>query len=220
MNDEILVYDNPQARCAVSLLLDTSGSMAGEPIRLLNEGVNLFCSEVYKDDIARFSVEFEMISFGGKAERVMPFTSFADEKILPFELSANGSTPMGAAIEIAMASQAERKKFYKSAGIPYYQPWMIIMSDGQPTDAWQEPARIARDLSDSKKLVFLGIGVGNSVDIDTLGRICPANRPPKILKDLRFSEFFLWLSESMKEVGRSSVGDTIKLPPRDGWEAV
>ena len=44
--------DNPEPRCPVILLCDTSGSMSGAPINNLNAGLAAFRQEVYKDEIA------------------------------------------------------------------------------------------------------------------------------------------------------------------------
>ncbi len=41
MNLDIEFPDNPDPRCAVVLLLDTSGSMSGQPIIELNKGLNI-----------------------------------------------------------------------------------------------------------------------------------------------------------------------------------
>ncbi len=56
--------ENPENRCPVLLLLDTSGSMAGEPIQELNRGIAAFKEDVLKDTKASLSVEVAMITFG------------------------------------------------------------------------------------------------------------------------------------------------------------
>jgi uncharacterized protein YegL len=216
----IQVFDNPQPRCPCALLLDTSGSMSGEPIAELNRGLKLFFDDVTADDFARFSVEVAIVTFGGGTTLKLPFTSLAGESSpanAVGELSASGDTPMGRAIDLGMNVLERQKSHYKHAGIPYYQPWMILMTDGAPTDSWQEVAQKTRSLSDSRKLVFMGIGVGSNVDMATLTAICPANRPPKLLQGLKFAEFFEWLSQSMGKVCISSPGDKVELPPTDGW---
>jgi len=41
--DEVVEFaENPEPRCPCVLLLDVSGSMAGQPINELNEGIQLF----------------------------------------------------------------------------------------------------------------------------------------------------------------------------------
>ncbi|MEO1070340.1 MAG: hypothetical protein AAFW95_14710, partial [Cyanobacteria bacterium J06638_6] len=49
--------ENPENRCPVILLLDTSNSMAGEPIQELSRGVEVFKQDTLKDSKAALSVE-------------------------------------------------------------------------------------------------------------------------------------------------------------------
>jgi len=226
----IQVFDenvNPAPRCPCVLLLDVSGSMEGQPIVELNAGVKTFFEEVCSDDFARFSVEPAIVTFGanlgvGEVEIVMPFFSLADvQTIDPPQFQAGGYTPMGEAIRVGLDMLEKRKREYRRQGIAYYQPWMVLLTDGRPTDEWRYSAQRVRGLSEQRKLVFIGVGVGPYVDMDILGQICPPNRPPKRIQGLRFREFFEWLSQSMGAVSRSSVGDgKVKLPPTDGWAEV
>ncbi len=58
--------DNPEPRCPVVLLLDTSGSMQGEPVKELNEGLRAFSDALKNDRLASLRVEAAVITFGGK----------------------------------------------------------------------------------------------------------------------------------------------------------
>lgn len=44
--------ENPENRCPVILLLDTSGSMYGQPIQELNRGLAAFKEDVLRDSQA------------------------------------------------------------------------------------------------------------------------------------------------------------------------
>ncbi len=56
--------ENPENRCPVVLLLDTSGSMSGEPIRALSQGLTVFQSAVQEDEQAALRVEVAVVAFG------------------------------------------------------------------------------------------------------------------------------------------------------------
>lgn len=56
--------ENPENRCPVILLLDTSASMAGQPIQELNRGMGLFKEDLLKDTQASLSAEVAIVSFG------------------------------------------------------------------------------------------------------------------------------------------------------------
>lgn len=124
------LIDNPQTRVAVALVLDSSASMEGEPISRLNNGVRLFLDAVKKDNVARYSAEICMVTFGGIAELYQDFTSV--DNINFYDLEADGATPMEDAVLLALDALERRKQEYKDCGVEYYQPWMVIMTDGHP----------------------------------------------------------------------------------------
>jgi uncharacterized protein YegL len=88
--------DNPEPRCPCLLLLDTSGSMQGQPISELNAGLIQFKDELVSDSLAAKRVEIAIVTFG-PVNTVTEFQT-ADE-FYPPTLTTTGDTPMGAAIE-------------------------------------------------------------------------------------------------------------------------
>ena len=106
-------------------------------------------------------------------------------------------TPIGEAVNVALQKLEKRKHDYQKNGVAYYQPWLVIISDGEPTDVWQSAASASRQLSQNRKLVVLPIGVENA-DLGKLSQF--SSRPAKALQGLKFNEFFEWLSASMSRV--------------------
>jgi len=212
------LIENPSPRCACMLVLDVSGSMDGQPIQELNEGLREFLVAVGEDDMAAYSVEVGIITAGGRVSEVLPFTTAHELQSL-HPLNATGSTPLGGAVELALLRLDERKEEYKRNGVSYFQPWLVIISDGSPTDAWQGAAAQARDLSLRRKLVVMPIGV-QGADLGTLGQFTTRSAVP--LNGLKFREFFEWLSQSMSNVSNSGSthdGD-IKLGSIGGWASI
>lgn len=220
MTDLILydqdLADNPTARIPVCLVLDTSSSMEGLPINELNEGVTMFMNEILKDEITRYSAEISVVTFGGTVNKVLDFGNLEDQKIPIF--SANGGTPMGEGVETTLDLLDERKKEYQKAGVDYFQPWMILMTDGQPTDSIETAVTQTCDLIENRKLTIFPIGIGDSVDMSVLARFSPKRSPMK-LQGLKFKEFFEWLSQSVSAVSQSIPGEKIELDTEGlkGW---
>lgn len=213
------LIDNPSPRCPVALVLDTSGSMSGEPIQELNLGIQLFLDEVKADDLARWSVDLAIYTAGNIAQRILDFTNIDDIAIAELNpLVATGSTPLGEATKMALKDLEKRKDNYRRVGVPYYQPWLILISDGVPTDSWQDAAQQARELSAQRKLVSLPIGV-QGADLRVLGQF--SSKPPVILQGLKFREFFQWLSASMARVSASTSSDaSVTLPSMESWGSI
>lgn len=211
------LIENPSPRCPVALVLDTSGSMSGEPIAELNAGAQLLVEELKRDDLARWSVELAVYTAGGSADRILEFTC-VDQIAGIAPMSAGGSTPLGAATRMALNDLEARKNQYRNAGVPYYQPWLVLISDGAPTDSWQDAASRARELSANRKLVSLPIGV-QEAKLGILGQF--SSKPALALQGLKFRDFFAWLSASLSRVSASSSSESsVSLPPTDPWASV
>ena len=206
---------NPEPRCPCVLLLDVSGSMTGRPLDELNAGLTLFKDELAADSLAMKRVEIGIVTFGPvKVE--MPFTTAA--AFFPPTLQAQGDTPMGAAILEALNMVRDRKQDYRSNGISYYRPWVFLITDGGPTDAWKAAAEAVREGEASKQFAFFAIGV-KGANMDVLRQISSA-REPLSLDGMKFRELFKWLSCSLGSVSKSTVGTDVPLSSPAGWASV
>ena len=207
------LVSNPTARVPVCLCLDTSGSMDGTPIDELNRGVELFYEAIKDDETALYSAEISIVTFGGSdAKCIRDFASLELEPNAP-TLLANGLTPMGEAVNLGLDLLDKRKEEYKDKGVDYYQPWIVLMTDGSPNGDSSELKRaIDRTVSmiNEKKLTIFPIGIGANADMGILSQFSP-KRPPLKLQGLKFKEFFTWLSKSVSKTSQSTPGEVIKL---------
>jgi uncharacterized protein YegL len=206
---------NPEPRCPVVLILDTSGSMSGEPINALSEGVATFKKEIEKDEKAFLRVELAIITFGGSVT-VEDFVTISN--FVPKEFKASGETPMGKAMREALTLVENRKQIYRNSSIQYYRPWVFLITDGAPTDGdlWKESAQQLRQAEIEGKLSLFTVGVKNA-DMTVLAQIAPDTTPPLKLDGLKFQALFNWLSASMTRVSVSKPGEPPTLPALDGW---
>jgi len=197
--------DNPEPRCPCLLLLDTSGSMGGAPIRELNAGLATFRQELVGDSLAAKRVEVAVVTFG-PVEVVADFQT-ADEFVPP-QLRASGDTPIGAAVEKAVAMVEARKQMYRANGVGYYRPWILMITDGEPTDRWQTASQLIHTAESVKAFSFYAVGV-EGANFDVLRQL--TTREPLKLIGIRFGDMFKWLSSSMGSVSRSKPGEAVAL---------
>lgn len=223
---DVLFAENPEQRCPCVLLLDVSGSMSRDAngtraIDQLSEGLRILKESIAADSIASKRVELAVVTFG---ERVTIQQDFVPVEFFnPPELEPSGMTPMGRAIDCALELVDKRKAMYKENGVPYYRPWVFLITDGEPTDSgWEEAVKRIHAAEDDRKLVFFVIGV-EPASMETLGVVAHPNRAAVKMKDQRnsFAELFKWLSSSMSAVSRSAEsGGQVALPTPAGWANV
>lgn len=209
--------ENPEPRCPCVLLLDVSGSMKGQPVNELNQGVQVFKDELMADEMAAKRVEVAIITFGP----VQTATEFQTADVFePPLLEAKGDTPIGAAIEAGLVLLDQRKQAYRRNGIAYYRPWIFLITDGGPTDYWKAAAEKVKAGEAANHFSFFSVGV-EGARFDILSQI--GTREPLKLKELRFRDLFIWLSKSLGSVSKSAVGDKVELEnpaTPSGWASV
>ncbi len=207
--------ENPENRCPVILLLDTSASMAGDPIMALNAGLANFKFDVEHDELALLRVEVAIITFGTEVSILQDFTTI-DNFTAP-QLDAEGKTPLGHALKTGLALLEKRKKIYREVGVQYYRPWIFLITDGAPTDVWEQAATNIHQAEAENKLSFFTIAV-EGADMEILQQVAPPSRPPFTLRDLAFDALFRWLSASVRRVSTGTVGgDMVALPAVSSW---
>ena len=129
--DDIALQDNTSQRLPCVLVLDGSGSMEGNPISELNQGLKTLEEELKKDDTASQRVQLLVIRLGDddKATILTDWTDAVDFKAPT--VKAYGRTPLGKAMELALEKIEEQKVNYKANQIPYNRPWIFLIADGK-----------------------------------------------------------------------------------------
>jgi uncharacterized protein YegL len=199
----------------VVLVLDTSSSMCGEPIKELNEAVNLFISELKSDEKARKSADVAVVTFGNGDVVEYPFTIV--DKCEGFNFECGGVTPMGEALERALDLIEDRKRFYNENGITYYRPWLVLITDGYPTDMskgdsrWNNIKTKLEDFESRKKVWAWAFGV-STADMNALKDLFNVERVFRLSDTSTFKIVFKWLSASVSQTSAEGDSATVKNP--------
>lgn len=216
INDEG-VNEPAISKVPVVLCLDTSGSMAGSKIDTLNKSVERFVKECSTDDELKDSVELAIITFNSNAEIKQPFSAIKDINTENLYMTVSGTTNMIDGLKLSLEQLESRKSLYRNEGVPYFQPWLIIMSDGEldggMSDTYLKIAAQVKNASKEKKLIVNPISFGD--DSEKAGVVLKKLHPNSVYFEInqieKFSAYFEWLKQSAKAISRSNPGEDIEL---------
>jgi uncharacterized protein YegL len=206
---------NYEQKCLCVLCLDTSTSMRGAPIASLNQALEEFSKAIQDDPVAKNRVEVSIITFDSSVECIQE-PALIHEMQMP-TLKVKGSTCLVDGMRAAIAKVEDRKKYYRSQGVPYYRPFIVLMTDGGP-DPGQDVNGLCKEVEaglNNKKFALFAVGT-EGANGTVLNKISAPSHP-LILKGLNYEAFFKWLSTSLSMVSSSGTGDQVKFAPVDAW---
>ena len=142
----------------------------------------------------------------------MPFGKISKEKGLPEITASTTLTPIGEGVLTALELLNARKEGYKEMGIKYFQPWLVVITDGAPQgpNAMQNMERAieaCNELERDDKLVVFNIGVGSGVDFDILKRLSIKRPEPISVNSADFGKLFEFLGSSSSSIVSSGMSD-------------
>ena len=186
----------------------------------LNTGLQRFVSDILADPLAKLAADIAVMTFARTVATVKEIGTIREsDSELGITTSQENETLLGEAVELVLAELDGRKRTYREHGVEYYQPWLVVMTDGVPTSArHRELQERLKELSDDRKLSVFVFGIGRA-DLSELSCISPG-RPPMQINDQKFPELFAWLSRSVHMVSMSMPGDGVSLTPlpEDMWQ--
>jgi uncharacterized protein YegL len=184
--------DTATRRLPVYLLLDVSGSMTGDPIEAVRQGMKTLLGELKGDPQALETVWISVITFGSTAQKAVPLT----ELILAREpeLAAGGSTAMGAALRLLKESMDQEVRKTTSEQKGDWKPLVFLMTDGSPTDDWEAAADAIKQAR-TGNVIALAAGAG--ADGTRLKRITDTVLRMADLQPGALQAFFKWVSASV-----------------------
>ncbi len=185
-------------RLPVYLLLDTSGSMYGEPIEAVKNGVQMLISTLRSDPYALETAYLSIITFNSTAQQITPLTELA--AIQQPNIDAGGCTALGAALEL-LAKKIDAEITKTTAEVKGdWRPLVFLMTDGEPTDS------ITTGLEEFKKRKFgmvVACAAGQGANTNTLKQITENVVQLDTADSATIKAFFKWVSASISTSSKS-----------------
>ncbi|MFG5382315.1 vWA domain-containing protein [Yoonia sp. R2-816] len=202
-------------RLPVYILLDTSGSMRGEPIHAVNNSMQVLLSTLRQDPHALDTVHIGLITFDLEARVMQELTPLDAFPQVTLETPNSGPTFLGEALKLVQQKVKSEVRVGSDEGKGDWAPLLFVMTDGKPSDTMVFNEQVEA-IKSAGFAAMVGCGAGPSADVTALKRFCTSVAMLDTLDGPGFEQFFKWVSDVIADGSRSqnaAAADGTELPP-------
>lgn len=200
-------------RLPVYLLVDTSGSMKGEPIESVKVGIESMIATLRQDPYALETVNISIITYDKDIKILLPLTPLEDMQLPEIVTPESGPTHTGAALEQLCIQVDKEVRVSTPTQKGDWMPLLFIMTDGHPADIALYN-KIVPEVKKKRFATIVACAAGMKAKIEPLKLLTDQVYSLDTMDSSSFKKFFKWVSDLI-EVGNKSVGatDELVLPP-------
>ena len=200
-------------RLPVYFLLDTSGSMNGEPIQALNNALSGMINTLRSDAQATETLWISIITFDREVKEVAPLAELPSFQLPEIVCPRSGPTNTGKALELLYEKVNKEIRKGNPTQKGDWRPLLFIFTDGKPSDLMLYSEMIPK----IKSLNFgaiVGCAAGTLSDNSKLKELTDTVVHLETADSSTLKQFFKWVSDTIEQ-GNKSMGttDTVAMPP-------
>lgn len=200
-------------RLPVYMLIDTSGSMRGEPIESVKVGLEAMLSILRQEPYALDTVNISIITFDREVKVLAPLTPLEDFQLPEIVVPESGPTFTGAALELLCKQVDSEVRLSTPERKGDWMPLLFLLTDGKPSDI-QVYNNVIPEIKKRHFASIVACAAGMHAKTGPLKQLTDQVFALDTLDSASFKKFFQWVSASI-EIGNKSIGatDELELPP-------
>lgn len=204
-------------RLPVYLLIDTSGSMKGEPIESVKVGLEAMLASLRRDPFALESLYLSIITFDREVKQLFPLTALEAVQVSNISTPEAGPTHLGAALELLVQRIKAEVHLSTPTTKGDWMPLLFVMTDGKPSDI-QLYQQMCTQVQKMSLGCIVACAAGMSAKIEPLKLLTSQVYSLDTLDSTSFKQFFTWVSAAIGTGNRSvgAIADlTLPPPPKE-----
>ena len=199
-------------RLPVYILIDTSGSMQGEPIEAVKVGLADMVATLRQDPYALETVCISIITYDKEVKQIVPLTPLEDLQLPAITTPESGPTHTGAALKMLCEKYDQEVNRGSKEQKGDWMPLLFVLTDGKPSDI-QDYETIIPIVKSHAFTNIVACAAGPKAQTEPLKKLTNNVVSLDTMDSGTFRKFFQWISMQV-QVGGKSVGttDSIELP--------
>lgn len=199
-------------RLPVYILIDTSGSMKGEPIESVKVGLADMVASLRLDPYALETACISIITFDTQVKQILPLTELENLQLPEITVPESGATHMGAALELLCERyDAEVNKGTKEQKGDW-MPLLFVLTDGRPSDLMAYDNAISK-VKSHQFTNIVACAAGPKAKTEPLKKLTDNVFTLDTMDSNTFTKFFQWISINVQNGGRTmGITETTDLP--------
>lgn len=200
-------------RLPVYFLLDTSGSMNGEPIQALNNALSGMINNLRSDAQAAETLWISIITFDREVKEIVPLTALETFQLPEITCPESGPTFTGKALEVLYEKVGKEIRKGSPTQKGDWRPLLFLFTDGKPSDL-QLYSEIIPKIQSVNFGAIVACAAGHSADNTKLLQLTNDVVHLDTADSTTLKQFFKWVSDTIEQ-GNKSMGttDSVTLPP-------